>query len=509
MVIDERYRVERLLGAGGMGAVYACKHVGTGRDCAVKVILAEATHRPQALERFLREARAQGSVKSPHVVDITDVGKDRTSGSAYMAMEFLSGEDMGKFIETHGRLAPEVVLRIAAQGLTGLVAAHEAGVIHRDLKPANLFMAKTGKGQRTIKLLDFGIAKVLEDDSPHSGKLTKTGSVFGSPAYMSPEQASGAPNIDHRSDVWSFGAVMYEALSGAPPYHDARTLQELITRIWAGPPESLVTRSPHVPQQITAIVTKAMTHNVAERYQSAEEMLAAVMSLLPSGVAISEGMLAGTPGGFQNQGAGGAGASGVVTAAAAPAVVGTGAPMASSTGQAAAGARSSVVPAVSAMPGPNVSSAALPLAGQPGSTQAMPGVVPTSTQGAFASTAEVPRRRQLALIGGMVAVASVAIAAIVLQFIPKSGASGASGTSGPGVEIPPASVTAATASTTTTTTSTSTTTTTSSTSAAGTSEPTTKPTSTASAPLVGPKPTPKPKSSDPFGGQPIINGKPR
>jgi serine/threonine-protein kinase len=517
VIIDERYRVERLLGAGGMGAVYACKHTGTRRACAVKVILADAARKPQALERFMREASAQGAVKSPNVVDIFDVGLDRATGNAFMAMELLSGEDLGKRIETRGKLAPDLVLRIAAQGLTGLVAAHEAGVVHRDLKPANLFLARTGKGEHTVKLLDFGIAKVLEDDSPHSGKLTRTGMVFGSPAYMSPEQASGSGNVDHRSDIWSFGAVMYEALSGAPPYHDATSLQDLITRIWRDPPEHLSTRAPDVPAEVAAVVARAMTHKVDGRYQSAAEMREAVLRLLPAGSAITSEML-GEP---ETAPAGGAASS---TSAPGTPAGGTSIAGAPAAAQASSVGGSGTVPAGALESGGSssgragTSSEAAPSQGALASgTQPMPSPVGGSTQGAFARTGETAPGRRWVAMGAITLLLAAAFAALFLKLVPKDDSKGGAVSGEPGNTAPSASAPSLT--------------TTASASApdpdagpASATPPATTPPSTAdagtpappattsvtAAPAVPPPGGPgtrpviaKPKSTDPFSGKPI------
>ena len=515
MVIDERYRVERLLGAGGMGAVYACKHTGTRRACAVKVILADAARRPQALERFMREASAQGAVKSPNVVDIFDVGQDRATGNAFMAMELLSGDDLGKRIETKGKLAPDLVLRIAAQGLTGLIAAHEAGVVHRDLKPANLFLARIGKGEHAVKLLDFGIAKVLEDDSPHSGKLTRTGMVFGSPAYMSPEQAAGSSNVDHRSDIWSFGAVMYEALTGAPPYHDARSLQDLITRIWAAPPERLDTRAPDVPAEVAAIVTRAMTHEVGGRYQTAAEMREAVLRLLPAGSAITSEML-GEPDEAAAVSPGSAAvtsAPGAATPSGGTSLVGAPPAAAPAPGATAAGA-ALVGGTTPAGTGSGLSSSGAAAASPAGGTQMMPGPVGGSTQGAFARTGETPPARRWVKLGAITLALAAVFTVVFLQILPKGDPKGGAASGEPGGTAPPVHTLAPTATVSTS----------SPDPGAGSTiatPPETPPTATADAgspappattvtpvspPPVGPGTRPviaKPKSTDPFAGKPI------
>jgi len=396
-IIDSRYQVVRLLGQGGMGAVYECRHVGTRRSFAVKVILAEAMGKPQALERFLREAAAAGSIKSPHVVDVADVGLDRTTGNAFMAMELLSGHDLAKEIEDHGKLAPDLVLRIAVQALAGLCAAHAAGVVHRDMKPANLFLARATGDELVVKLLDFGIAKVQGGGDIQQAKLTKTGVVFGSPSYMSPEQASGAANIDQRTDIWSFGAVMYEALTGSPPYSDASSLQDLIMRIWAGPPPPLSVIAPYVPVAIADVVARAMTHAAGERYQTAEEMLAAVKALVPVAATITSTEL----------GKGGA----------------PSAPLPVTSVDIASGTPSLLQGGPSAPKSP--SPAPSPSMGR--GTQPMAPPTSAATQGAFGATVAPARPRRLAVYGVATVAVTVLLSAAALRLIPKPAESGAPG----------------------------------------------------------------------------------
>ncbi len=303
-IIDNRYRVTRVLGEGGMGIVYEAQHVGTKRPFAVKLIHASIARRGQAMERFLREGEAAGTIRSPHVVDVNDVGIDRATGSAFMAMELLSGDEIGKLIEERGRLSPQLALRIVAQALEGLAAAHRAGVVHRDIKPSNLWLARKPdnplasgahwvEGQRVVKVLDFGIAKLRDgDDGPEAKRnLTRTGGLVGSPSYMSPEQSGGLPDIDHRTDIWSLGAVMYEALTGTTPYQGAANLNQLMLQIALGPPELITRRDPNVPPDVAAIVTKALAHDPAGRYQSAEEMLSDVRGAIVGPEPITEEML--------------------------------------------------------------------------------------------------------------------------------------------------------------------------------------------------------------------------
>ncbi len=406
LVIDHRYRVLRVLGEGGMGVVYEAQHVGTKRPFAVKVIHASIARRQAALERFLREGEATGTIRSPHVIDISDVGIDRATGSAFMAMEMLSGEDLGKLIEERGRVSPQLALRIAAQALTGLAAAHAAGVVHRDIKPSNLFLARKPanplasaavwvEGQRVLKVLDFGIAKLRAGEEGEEGKrnLTKTGGLVGSPSYMSPEQSGGLPDIDQRTDVWSLGAVLYEALTGTTPYHGAANLNQLITQLALGPPQLITQRDPNVPPELAAIVTRAMMHDPAERYPTAEAMLADVRRWIVGPEVITEEMLP-------------VSIAAMVAAGPAPMVVGAGAAGQVGQGGAAVPVKGETQPLPSG-----------PLSG-------VPGLAPryVATQAAMGRTVEPGQTRKLALIAAGIIGATIVLALIVVSLVPRRGA---------------------------------------------------------------------------------------
>lgn len=295
--IDGKYQIVRLLGQGGMGAVYEASHLGTGRRVAVKVILPGVPISRDAILRFQREARAAGVIESQHIVQVLDTGVDREQGVPFMVMEYLIGEDLQKLGERIGALAPDLALRIGAQACSGLHKAHEARVIHRDIKPANLFLARRDDSDVVVKVLDFGIAKVKEDQltgAPDQA-LTRTGSMMGSPLYMSPEQAVGSKAIDHRTDVWSLGAVLYEVLTGRSPHHSAQTLGQLIMAICSAPPLPLTQVAPSVPREVAEIVQRALRLDPNERFQSAAEMRDAIRQLLPNGTNVTESMLVPAP----------------------------------------------------------------------------------------------------------------------------------------------------------------------------------------------------------------------
>lgn len=294
-VIGGKYEVLRQLGEGGMGAVYEARHMGTGRRVAVKVIGAQALAvGGEALTRFEREARASGAIDSEHVVQVLDSGVDEVTGNPYMVMELLAGEDVQQLLRRIGPLSPEAALRVVAQACIGLQKAHAAGIVHRDLKSANLFLQRRDNGAVIVKLLDFGIAKVRADQFANAGDhgLTRTGAMIGSPLYMSPEQAKGSKDIDHRSDIWSLGVVLYEALTGAAPNAELTTIGELIIAICAGTPRPIQEVAPWVSADVAAIVHRALSSEPAARYATAAEMQAACTALLPNGFALDEAALA-------------------------------------------------------------------------------------------------------------------------------------------------------------------------------------------------------------------------
>ncbi len=292
-VLDRTYALGKLLGRGGMGEVYEAEHLGTGRRVAVKLIRGRALAlTPEAEGRFRREARAAATTRSPHVVEVLDAGEDAETGDLYLVMEHLRGEDLQRLQDRTGPLVPDVALRIAAQALAGLVKLHDAGTVHRDVKPANLFLAQGDDGEVTVKLLDFGIAKVTH--APLTGGLTRTEGVLGSPLYMSPEQMANSKRVDGRTDLWSLGSALYGALAGTAPLQHVENVFELLPAIRAGV-TPLRERAPWVPAPVARVVHRALAVDPDKRYPSAAAMLEAVRALLPEGAALREEMLTGVP----------------------------------------------------------------------------------------------------------------------------------------------------------------------------------------------------------------------
>jgi serine/threonine-protein kinase len=297
-VFGQRYRIVRLLGAGGMGSVYEATEAGSAKRVAIKVITAETARNAVLVGRFEREARATMTIDTPHIVRVLDAGTDGPTGLPFLVMEYLEGEDVSHLVKRLGPLPPELALRIVAQACLGLQAAHDARIIHRDIKPANFFLARDASGQRTVKLLDFGIAKISHDPADSKAEtagLTRTGSMLGSPLYMSPEQARGLKEIDRRADVWSMGVVLYQALTGRTPHQDNDALGELIIAICTEEAAPVQELAPWVPPSAAAVAHGAMRFEPTERYQTAAEMLDAIRPELPRGWAIDDSMLTPLP----------------------------------------------------------------------------------------------------------------------------------------------------------------------------------------------------------------------
>ncbi|WP_437805780.1 serine/threonine-protein kinase [Sorangium sp. So ce1078] len=281
--IDGKYRLVRLLGEGGMGSVYEAEHTATQRRVAIKVMSRRLLLPGSEGElRLRREARAASAIDSEHIVQVLDAGTDEAAGTSYIAMERLHGRDLQQRIDAGGPLPPDVALRIGAQALAGLQKAHEARVVHRDIKPANLFLARRPDGALTVKILDFGIAKILADPlaARHTTGLTNTGSLLGSPLYMSPEQVLNGRDVDHRTDLWSLASALYCALAGHAPYQQVGTVGKLVYTICSTPPLPLHEVAPWVPVEVAAVIHGALALDPAARYPSAAAMLAAMRPLL-------------------------------------------------------------------------------------------------------------------------------------------------------------------------------------------------------------------------------------
>jgi len=234
-VVAGRYRLTRLIGEGGMGAVYEAEHVEIGKRVAIKLVRGIHARHAEIAARFKREARSSSAIESDHFVQVFDDGNDPVLG-LFMAMELLRGEDLGSLLGRTGRLDAETACGVILQAASALDKAHAAGIVHRDLKPANIFLVQREDQSAMVKLVDFGIAKIVRDESVSAeGGLTRTGSAIGTPNYMSPEQVQGLLTLDHRTDIYSLGAVLYEMIVGSPPYPEMPTYEQTILQILTKP----------------------------------------------------------------------------------------------------------------------------------------------------------------------------------------------------------------------------------------------------------------------------------
>jgi serine/threonine protein kinase len=271
------YNVVRKLGEGGMGAVYLGQHTLLGRHAAIKVLLPALSTRPDIVNRFFNEARAATSINDPGIVQIFDFGV-HTDGSAYIVMEFLEGETLDDRIRKLGRLHARDALTIARQVAASLGAAHAQHIVHRDLKPENVFLvrdAEVAYGERA-KVLDFGIAK-LQADASNKVK-TSAGAVMGTPLYMSPEQCNGAGDLDHRSDIYALGCVLFHALVGRPPF-DGDGMGAIIVAHLTEPPPIASTLVSGVPPEVDAVLARCLAKLPAERFQTMSEVVTALGQL--------------------------------------------------------------------------------------------------------------------------------------------------------------------------------------------------------------------------------------
>jgi serine/threonine-protein kinase len=283
-IIEKKYRIVRLLGEGGMGAVFEGENVRIKRRVAIKVLHSAIASDPAVARRFQQEAQAAGHIGNEHIIEVLDLG-ELPNGDHFMVMEYLDGEPLSGRIKRLGRLSPEQAVPLFKQILAGLGAAHDAGILHRDLKPDNIFILNEKGGQQDfVKIIDFGISKF----QPLAGelKMTRTGTIMGTPYYMSPEQASGAREMNVQSDIYAIGVILYEALSGAVPF-DAPTFNQLMFRIVlseAAPIEGVV---PDINPAFATIVKKAMAREQAHRFASCHEFRAALEAWSKQGVGVN------------------------------------------------------------------------------------------------------------------------------------------------------------------------------------------------------------------------------
>ncbi len=273
----EKYRIDRQIGCGGMGIVYAATDLDLHRKVAIKVLLPEIAAMPMAAARFVHEGRAAARIEGEHVARVFAAGRT-PEGLPYMVLELLDGIDLEGFLQQRGRLEIGEAAGILLQALQGVEEAHRHGIVHRDLKPANLFLHRRGDGSLVVKVIDFGVSKASRpaagDDDQQSLTVTKT--LLGSPAYMSPEQLYDAKRVDARTDIWSLGVILHEMLAGVAPFEES-SLSELVVAILHKPPPPLKDLRPDVPPGLEAVLAGCLERDREKRIPSASALAAALV----------------------------------------------------------------------------------------------------------------------------------------------------------------------------------------------------------------------------------------
>ncbi len=273
--IDNRYKVESIIGEGGMGVVYRCRHKIIDKRVALKILRADLAREREVTERFLMEAKAASAIADEHIINISDFGQ-LPDGAAYFVMELLDGTPLSVLTAAGSPLPLGRLLFVAIQLTEGLGAAHQRGIVHRDLKPDNVFLVTKGKQKDFVKILDFGIAKV---NKPNKGRLTQAGAVFGTPHYMSPEQAAGAP-LDHRSDIYSLGIMLYELATGQVPFDAENFVGILSQQLYEEPvPPRDTPGGAGLSPRLEALILKCLAKAASDRFQSMAELRQELTSL--------------------------------------------------------------------------------------------------------------------------------------------------------------------------------------------------------------------------------------
>lgn len=284
-VVAGKYRIERAIGAGGMGYVMAAVHVQLGQRVAVKFLAPNLCEENDSVTRFLREARSAVKIQSEHVARVLDVG-ELPDGTPYMVMEYLSGRDLADELDQPGQLEIPVAIDYLLQAAEAVAEAHSLGVIHRDLKPANLFLTRRPDGTPLVKVLDFGISKAItknENGVDPEASLTEANSLLGSPAYMSPEQIRRPKEVDARTDIWSLGAILFELLTGDPPF-GAESPVSLLAAVVSDPLPKLREQRPDVPAELEDVIAKCLEKKPEHRHQTVADLATALLPFAPNSI---------------------------------------------------------------------------------------------------------------------------------------------------------------------------------------------------------------------------------
>jgi eukaryotic-like serine/threonine-protein kinase len=285
-VIAGKYRVEKILGAGGMGVVVAARHVQLDEKVALKFLLPEALGDEQAVARFVREARAAVKIKSEHVARVTDVGT-LENGAPYIVMEYLDGGDLAAWLKQRGALPVEQAVEFVLQACVAVAEAHALGIVHRDLKPANLFCVRRADGQLSIKVLDFGISKRI--DVIRTGAemgMTRTGALMGTPLYMSPEQMRSSKDVQQGTDIWALGIILFELMAGRPAFV-AESVTELAIKVASEPAPPIRNFRPEVPGGLEAVLLRCLEKHARRRYRNVGELALGLLPFAPKRAAAS------------------------------------------------------------------------------------------------------------------------------------------------------------------------------------------------------------------------------
>jgi eukaryotic-like serine/threonine-protein kinase len=278
-ILAGKYRVERVLGVGGMGVVVAAHHIQLDEKVALKFLLPEALGNPEAVARFAREARAAAKIKSEHVARVSDVGT-LPNGSPYMVMEYLEGGDLSAWIKQRGALPVDQAVEFVLQACVAVADAHALGIVHRDLKPANLFCVRRSDGQLNIKVLDFGISKMNDATGLAAASVTRTSALMGSPLYMSPEQMRSSRDVDALTDIWALGIILFELMTGRPAFL-AESVTELAIKVASEPTPAIGSLRADVPPALEAIVARCLEKDRRRRFGNVAELAVALLPFAP------------------------------------------------------------------------------------------------------------------------------------------------------------------------------------------------------------------------------------